>query len=80
MALVAVEQITEQSDTTEDAPHDDVDEGSELCDAELLSSLGSLGSSLLPGVLGSLGLLPEPPPPVSPPPPGGQKGHIHEGP
>ena len=52
------------------------------CDCELLSSssVGSLGSSVLPGVFGSLGSVPEPPPPVSPPPPGGQKGQIHDGP
>ena len=51
-------------------------------DCELLSSssVGSLGSSVLPGVFGSLGSVPEPSPPESPPPPGGQKGHIQEGP
>lgn len=62
MALVAVEQRTEQSDTPKDAPHDDVDEDFsellglelEICDAKLLSSsLELLGFSLLPGVFGS---------------------------
>ena len=52
-----------------------------LCDCELFSSSsGSSGFSLLPGVSGSLGSVPEPLPPTSPPPPGGQKGHIHVGP
>lgn len=67
----------------------DADDGVDvLCVFELLSSdldwllsgsSGSLGSSVLPGVLGSFGSLPDPPPSISPPPPGGQKGHIHEG-
>ena len=59
---------------------DGVDVPCDSCDFEFLSSSGSLGSSELPGVLGSVGLLSDPLPPTSPPPPGGQKGHIHEGP
>lgn len=50
------------------------------CELSSSSSVGSLGSSVLPGVSGSLGLCPEPPPPVSPPPSGGQKGQIQDGP
>lgn len=84
MELVAVEHRTEQSDTVEDKLHDNaVDEARVLVAfwvSEFLWSLGSLGFSLLPGVLGSFGLLPDPLPPISPPPPGGQNGHIHEGP
>lgn len=68
----------------------DADEGSDVpCDFELLSfdfdllllsSPGSSGSSVLPGVIGSLGPSPDAPQSVPPPPPGGQKGHTQEGP
>ena len=91
MALAGTEQRTEQSDTVLDAHSDDGDDvGADVgiwedvgvfCDCELFSSSsGSSGFSLLPGVSGSLGSVPEPLPPTSPPPPGGQKGHIHVGP
>ena len=59
---------------------DGVDVPFDSCDFELFSSLGSLGFSELPGVLGSMGSLPDPLPTTSPPPPGEQKGHIHEAP
>ena len=96
MALARTEHRIEQSDTVADAHSDDGDDDdsddigadvgvwenvSVLCDCELFSSSsGSSGFSLLPGVSGSLGSVPEPLPPTSPPPPGGQKGHIHVGP
>ena len=91
MALAGTEHRIEQSDTVVDAHSDDGDDdGADVgvwVDVGVLwvcesfsSSLGSSGFSLLPGVSGSLGSLPEPLPSTSPPPPGGQKGHIHEGP
>ena len=92
VALAGTEHRIEQSDTVVDAHSDDDgdDVGADvgvwedvgvLCDCDFFSSSsGSSGFSLLPGVSGSLGSVPEPPPPTSPPPPGGQKGHIHVGP
>lgn len=92
---VGVEQRTEQFDAIVLAPQDEDDEdvfveivdfdfsvldGFELFEGLLLSLPGSLGFSGLPGLLGSLGLVPDPAPPTSPPPPGGQKGQRHEGP